>query len=574
MSAGNDKLERSAPGMPAARCGRLASPGRRGVLCGIAKLPVLRRVATPEMLTAIAATEPILPSAAEPYLWALLAAGLVGVMGGFFAVWFIMRQSRRLAEQSAQAHLELAKREAAVAAQEMISKAEEDIRNREAEMNRDFDRRKIEVELMLREIRSHEESLALLDYQLEQRQERLAREASAIKQARDAMRDLSKSLRKRLEGAAHLDGEEIRKQLRDEVAFECQEELRALRKELIERSEQEVVQEGKRILVAAMQRLAGKPNNDITATIVQLPSEEMKGRIIGREGRNIKSFEAATGCTLLIDESPQMVLISSFDPVRREVAKLALEGLVKDGRIHPASIEEYVGRARQELDLHVAQIGEEAVDRLKISGLHPEVIKLLGKLRFRFSYTQNVLDHSIEVAQLCSMLASELGLEPNVAKRAGLLHDIGKAIEGEYEGSHALIGADFVRRYGETTIVVNAVAAHHNEVKPETIYAGLVILADAVSASRPGARAESMTSYIERLGRLEKLAMTMPGVQQAFAIQAGREVRVVVQPNVVTDEQAHQLAKALRKKIEEELDYPSTIKITVIREQRYTETAT
>jgi ribonuclease Y len=527
------------------------------------------------MLTVIAATEPIaMSSAAEPYLWALLAAGLVGVVGGFFGVWFIMRQSRRLAEQSAAAHLELAKREAAVASQELISKAEEEIRNREAEMNRDFDRRKIEVELMLREIRSHEESLALLDYQLEQRQERLAREASAIKQARDAMRDLSKSLRKRLEGVASLDGEEVRKQLREEVTFECQEELRALRKELLERSEQDVVQEAKRILVATMQRLASKPNNDITATIVQLPSEEMKGRIIGREGRNIKSFEAATATTLLIDESPQMVLISSFDPVRREIAKLALESLVKDGRIHPASIEESVNRARQELDLHVAQIGEEAVDRLKISGLHPETIKLLGRLRFRFSYTQNVLDHSIEVAQLCAMLASELGLEPNVAKRAGLLHDIGKSIEGEYEGSHALIGADFVRRYGETTIVVNAVAAHHNEVKPETIYAGLVILADAISASRPGARAESMTSYIERLGRLEKLAMTMPGVQQAFAIQAGREVRVVVQPSVVTDEQAHQLAKTLRKKIEEELDYPSTIKITVIREQRYTETAT
>jgi len=527
------------------------------------------------MMTVIAATKPLLQSAAaEPYLWALVAAGLVGVAAGFIGVWFIMRQTRRLAEQSARSHLELAKREAAVASQELVSQAEEKIRSREAELNRDLDRRKIEIEMMLREIRSHEESLALLDYQLEQRQERLAREAGAIKQARDAMRDLSKSLRKRLEGVASLDGEEIRKQLRDEVTFECQEELRALRKELLEKSEQDVVQEGKRILIATMQRLASQPNNDITATIVQLPNEEMKGRIIGREGRNIKSFEAATGTTLLIDESPLMVLISSFDPVRREVAKLALEALLKDGRIHPASIEEFVGRARQELDLHVAQLGEAAVDQLKISGLHPEIIKLLGKLRFRFSYTQNVLDHSIEVAQLCSMLASEIGLEPHVAKRAGLLHDIGKSIEGEYEGSHALIGADFIRRYGETTIVVNAVAAHHTEVKPETIYAGLVILADAISAARPGARAEPMTSYIERLGRLEKLAMSMPGVQQAFAIQAGREVRVVVQPSIVTDEQAQHLAKNLRLKIEQELDYPSTIKITVIREQRYTETAT
>lgn len=543
----------------------------------VAKWGQRRTFAPHVMLTAIAALaakQPIQADVAEPYLWVVIVAALAGLGIGYAAIWVLLRQTRRLAKEKAESHIELAKREAAVAAQEIVSKAEEEIRNREAELNRDFDRRKIETEMMLREIRSHEESLGLLDYQLEQRQDRLAREAAAIKQARDAMRDLSKSLRKRLEGVASLDGEEVRKQLREEVTFECAEELRALRKELLERSEQDLVQEGKRILVTTMQRLASKPNNDITATIVQLPTEEMKGRIIGREGRNIKAFEAATGTTLLIDESPQMVLISSFDPVRREIARMALDSLVKDGRIHPASIEESVNRARGELDLHVATIGEEAVDRLKISGLHPEIIKLLGKLRFRFSYTQNVLDHSIEVAQLCSMLASELGLEPNVAKRAGLLHDIGKSIEGEYEGSHALIGADFIRRYGETTIVVNAVAAHHEEVKPETVYAGLVILADAISASRPGARAESMTSYLERLGRLEKLAMTMPGVQQAFAIQAGREVRVVVQPNVVTDDQAHALAKTLRLKIEQELDYPSTIKVTVIREQRYTETAT
>jgi ribonucrease Y len=527
------------------------------------------------MLTVIAATKQLSQATEfEPALWVLGLSVLAGLALGYTAVWLFLRQTRRLACEKAQTHQELAKREAALAAQEMVSKAEEEIRTHHADLNRDLDRRKMEIEMMLREIRSHEESLGLLDYQLEQRQERLSREASAVKSARDAMRDLSKSLRKKLEGVASLDGEEVRKQLRDEVTFECQEELRSLRKELLERSEQDLVQEGKRILVTTMQRLASRPNNDITATIVQLPSEEMKGRIIGREGRNIKSFEASTGTTLLIDESPQMVLISSFDPVRREVARLALDALVKDGRIHPASIEDAVNRARQDLDLTVAQMGEEAVDRLKISGLHPEVIKLLGKLRFRFSYTQNVLDHSIEVAQLCSMLASELGLEPNVAKRAGLLHDIGKSIEGEYEGSHALIGADFIRRYGETTIVVNAVAAHHEEVKPETVYAGLVILADAISASRPGARAESMTNYLERLGRLERLAMTMPGVQQAFAIQAGREVRVVVQPNVVTDDQAHALAKTLRLKIEQELDYPSTIKITVIREQRYTETAT
>ena len=305
-----------------------------------------------------------------------------------------------------------------------------------------------------------------------------------------------------------------------------------------------------------------------------LPTEEMKGRIIGREGRNIKSFEAATGVTLLIDESPQLVLISSFDPVRREIARSALDALVKDGRIHPASIEEFVARAREEIDLVTTQAGEDAVTKLNINGLHPEIIKLLGKLKYRFSYNQNVLDHSVETAFLASLIASEVGLDPNLAKRAGLLHDIGKAASGELEGSHAHIGAEFIKRYGETPIVTNAVAAHHEEVKPETIYAGIVILADTISATRPGARAESIAGYVQRLDRLEKLALSLEGVQQAFAIQAGREIRVVVSPQQVTDDRAREIAKQLRARIEAELQYPSTIKITVIREARFTETAT
>lgn len=493
---------------------------------------------------------------------------------GFIAVWAITRHTRRVAREQAGQLIEVARREAAVAAQEIKQKAEEEIAGRRAELNREFDRREIESDLKLREIRSHEESLALLDYQLEQKGERMARENTAIKQARDAIRALSKSLRKRLEGVSQMDADEIKKALREEVQLESQDELRAMRRQILERSEQDLNNEAKRILIASMQRLSSKPNNDITTTIVQLPSEDMKGRIIGREGRNIKAFEASTGVTLLIDESPQMVLISSFDPVRREIARVALESLVKDGRIHPSSIEESVTRARDEIDLNVQQAGEDAVQKLGINGLHPSIINILGKLKYRFSYTQNVLDHSVEVGFLCSMLASELGLDPNVAKRAGLLHDVGKAIEGEYEGSHATIGADFVKRHGETPIVVNAVAAHHEEVKPETVYAGLVILADTVSAVRPGARAESMTSYIQRLDRLEKLAVSVEGVQQAYAIQAGREVRVVVNPQAVTDDEAKEIAKKLRQRIEEELQYPSTIKITVIRESRFTETAT
>ncbi len=509
------------------------------------------------------------------YDWALAVAFVVVGGGiGFLIVWALTRHTRRVAHEQAAEMVEVGRREAAVAAEELKQKAEAEIREKRAELNREFDRREIESDVRLREIRAHEESLALLDYQLEQRQERLNRESAAVKQARDAIRALSKSVRKRLEGVSQLDADEIKKQLREEVLLECQDEIRALRRATLEKSEQELQNDGRRMLISAMQRIASKPNNDLTATIIQLPSEEMKGRIIGREGRNIKSFESATGVTLLIDESPQMVLVSSFDPVRREIARTALDALVKDGRIHPASIEEFVKRAQEEIELVTTQAGEDAVAKLNINGLHPEIVKLLGKLKYRFSYNQNVLDHSIETAFLASLIASEVGLDPNVAKRAGLLHDIGKGVPGELEGSHAMIGAEFIKRFGETPIVVNAVAAHHEEVKPETVYAGLVILADTISAVRPGARAESMTSYIQRLGRLEKLALSLEGVQQAFAIQAGREIRVVVSPSEVTDDRAREIAKELRKRIEAELQYPSTIKVTVIRESRFTETAT
>jgi len=508
-----------------------------------------------------------------PTLSGLLALALALVVGAGMG-WWLTRRMRQKARDEGRQLVEDTRRKALLDAQEVKQRVEEELAARRADLNREFDRRDIESDVRLRQIKAHEESLALLDYQLEQKGERLARESAAIKQARDAVRDLSKAVRKRLEGVSQMDAEEVAQALREEVERECQDQLRALRRQTLERSEQDLQNEARRVLITAMQRLAAKPNNDVTATIVQLPNEEMKGRIIGREGRNIKSFEAATGVTLLIDESPQMVLISSFDPVRREIARIALEALVQDGRIHPASIEEFVQRAAEDVELQVQESGEDAVHRLSINGLHPEIIKLLGRLKYRFSYAQNALDHSIEVGQLCSMLASEIGLDPNIAKRAGLLHDIGKGIEGDYEGSHAAIGADFVKRHGETTIVVNAVAAHHEEVNPETVYAGLVILADTVSAVRPGARSESMSSYIQRIDRLEKLATSLDGVEQAFAIQAGREVRVVVDPRKVTDDEAGEIARKLRQRIEEELQYPSTIRVTVIRESRFTETAT
>jgi len=299
----------------------------------------------------------------------------------------------------------------------------------------------------------------------------------------------------------------------------------------------------------------------------------MKGRIIGREGRNIKAFESATGTTLLIDETPDSVLVSSFDPVRREVARIALEALIKDGRIHPTSIEAAVEAAGEEVKKSVAAFGEDALRRVRITRVHPEIVQLLGKLRYRLSFNQNCLDHTVEVAQLCGLVAAELGLDTEVARRCGLFHDIGKSLDADYEGSHASAAANILKRLGEDQKVVNAVAAHHDEVAPISPYAAILKIGDAVSAVRPGARAESMDSYIQRVKNLEELARRLPGVSDAYAIQAGREIRVVVAPDSVDDSKARELARTLRRRIEDELQYPGTIKITVIRECRYTEQA-
>lgn len=499
---------------------------------------------------------------------------LVGFAVGFLVVWAVSQQTRRKARRHATEVIRTARREAALSAHEIRQKAEEENAERLNRINRELDRREIEVEIRLREIRTHEESISFLDHQLEQRSERLTREGAAIKQAREAIRELSRTLRKRLEGTADMDIEEIKASLRREVAIECEDELRGLRRATMERSEQDLANQARWMLVTAMQRLATKPNSDITATIVQLPNEEMKGRIIGREGRNIKSFELATGVTLLIDETPQMALISSFDPVRREVARIALEELVKDGRIHPSSIEEAVKEAKEEVEGAIQKAGDDAVLALGINGLHPEIVKTIGRLKYRFSYTQNSLEHSVEVGFLCSMLASELGLDPALAKRAGLLHDIGKAVPADMEGSHALIGAEFIKRYGETPVIVNAVAAHHEELPSESLYAGLVMVADKISATRPGARSEPLGNYLQRIEKLETMALVIEGVQQAYAIQAGREVRILVNPETVSDDRAREIARLLRQRIESELQYPSTIKITVVRETRFNETAT
>lgn len=451
--------------------------------------------------------------------------------------------------------------------------AELALREKESALEVKFRSKEAEQELQGRE-------LARLESQLNLEREKLARKAVEIEEAQQEMESGDKEAEKtrrlyrlKLHQISQMDAAEAREVLLKDTRRECEAELRSLRQEYLGESESSIKEEAQRILLAAMQRITSKPMHDATATVVALPEEALKGRIIGKDGRNIRTFEHATGTTLLIDEAPDSVLISSFDPVRREIARIALEALLRDGRIQPASIEEAVLAAEDDMDANIVQIGETALRRLRLSTMHPEIVGLLGKLNYRLSNNQNTLEHSIEVANICALLASEVGLDPVIAKRAGLLHDLGKAVDEDYASSHAIAGADIARRCGEGAQVVNAIAAHHKEVPAESVYAGLVMVGDSLSAVRPGVRTSSIDSFIGRVRSIEAIAKEEKGVSDAFAIQSGREVRVIVDPGSITDEDARKIARRIRSRIESELNYPGSIEITVIREQRFTETA-
>lgn len=398
---------------------------------------------------------------------------------------------------------------------------------------------------------------------IQDRTEATRREAEEIRTA----------LEQKLLETAAMTREEARAELVARVEEESRDDLEQLRRDLLDVPGRKLEERARAVLLAAMQRVGSTPLTEVTSTTVPLPSEDLKGRLIGREGRNIRSFESVTGVSLLIDETPDTVLLSGFDPVRREIARATLEALIRDGRIHPASIEEKHAEASREMDKSVINLGEEAIRKLRLSSIHPEIVSLLGKLHFRHSYSQNTLGHSVEVAFLCSLLASEIGFDPALAKRAGLFHDLGKAIDHEFEGSHAAAAAKILRHHGEPPEVVNAVAASHEEVAAESPYAGLVMLADSISAARPGARADSTEGYLQRVRSLENLARGFEGVRDSYALQAGREIRVIVDPENVPDEEARRLSLRIRNRIEGELQYPSTIKVTVIRENRFCETA-
>ncbi|RMD51875.1 MAG: ribonuclease Y, partial [Nitrospirae bacterium] len=397
---------------------------------------------------------------------------------------------------------------------------------------------------------------------LQYREKRIAAKESEIEK-------LKKEHTSILEKTARLSVEEAKKELMAKIEEDSRFEAAKLAKSIEDEAKETAHKRAQEIISLAVQRYASDFVSDATITTVSIPSDKMKGRIIGREGRNIKALEQATGIELIIDDTPDTVIISSFDPVRREVAKLALERLIADGRIHPARIEEVVEKIKKDVDQMILEEGERAVFDLGIHNIHPELIKLIGRLKFRTSYAQNVLQHSKEVAYLAGIMASELGVDIKLAKRAGLLHDIGKAVDHEVEGSHQAIGAELAKKYGEDSRIVNAIAVHHGEGEPKTVEAVLVAAADALSAARPGARKESLEGYLKRLEKLEEIANSFEGVEKSYAIQAGREVRIIVKPEELSDEMCAQLARELAKKIEKELTYPGQIKVTVVRESRF-----
>jgi ribonuclease Y len=484
-------------------------------------------------------------------------------------------QSRQTEETIAAARraAENLKREAQLAATENAAKlraeTEASFAARRQELA-DAEKRSAERDTL---VNSQLQTMLRSETQLRQETESLNRRAEEVAAEGRELARLTRLRRDQLASEARLTEADARQQLLQEVEQEALSDASKLTRHILATAKAEADDKARQIISVAIQRYASEHTFETTTTTVTLPGEEMKGRIIGRDGRNIRAFEMATGVTVLIDDTPNAVVLSGFDPVRREIAREAMTRLIADGRIHPTRIEEVVAKVNAEMDDTIVRLGDAAAHKAGVTLPHAEIVKLLGRLHFRLSYSQNILNHSVEVAHLMGLMAAELGLDVDAAKRAGLLHDIGKAVSHEVEGPHAVAGAEILKRHGESAPVVNAVASHHNDVPPVGPLGILVSAADAISASRPGARAENMTTYLKRIEDLEKLALTFPGVDKCFAVQAGRELRVFVQPEAINDEQAFALARKLAAKIEEELQYPGQIKITVIRETRCVETA-
>jgi ribonuclease Y len=514
------------------------------------------------------------------YLIIAISMGLVLGLVLTFISWANLKKKRIAIEKEKTKLFEEAQREVERIKKDALIEAKDVVYQAKAEVEKELKERRSELNHLEKRLRQKEETIERKLDQIEKREQELNKREKDFTLKERGIQDketnynkLIKDQTQLLEKISGLNSEEAKQELLKKIEEEARFDAAKLAKKIEEEARENAEKKAKEIIGFSIQRYSSDYVADATVTAVTLPNDEMKGRIIGREGRNIRALEAATGVDLIVDDTPELVTLSAFDPVRREIARLSLERLITDGRIHPTRIEEIVEKVKKEVEAHIREEGEKAIFDFGLSGIHPELIKLLGRLKYRTSYGQNVLQHSREVAYLAGMLAGELRVDIKLAKRAGILHDIGKAVDHEVEGSHQEIGATIAKKYGENQKVINAILVHHGEGDPTTVEAALVAAADALSAARPGVRRESIENYIKRLEKLEQIALSYKGVDKCYAIQAGREIRIIVKPEDISDEMSSTISRELAKRIESEMTYPGQIKVTVIRESRYVEYA-